>query len=140
MSAKITELKAIGIEHERNLVNMLKKKGFMAGRLQGSGTSLPDVIAGDSDTLFVFEVKSTTTTNIKIYKNQIRTLKNFAHNFKAKPYLALFFIDRIVNFIFLELKYLKEHDKMFTIDYNTACLKGRDINEIISNEMQIKLF
>jgi Holliday junction resolvase len=28
---------------------------------------------------------------------------------------------------------------MFTIDYNTACLKGKDLNEIISNEIQKKL-
>ena len=140
MSTKITEIKAIGIEQERNLVNSLKKKGFMAGRLQGTGRSLPDVIAADTDSFFVFEVKSTTTTNIKIYKNQIRTLKNFAYNFNAKPYLAIFFINRMINFIFLELKHLKEHDKMYTVDYNTACLKGKDLNEIISNEIQKKLF
>lgn len=139
MSAKIEKIKKLGIEHERNLVNLLQGKGFMAGRLQESGVSLPDVIAGDSDSFFVFEVKSTTTTNIKIYKKQIFTLRNFAYNFNAKPYLAVYFVDRMMNFLFIELRDLNEYDKMFTIDYNTACLKGQDLNEIISNEIQRKL-
>ncbi|NMC67628.1 MAG: hypothetical protein GYA61_05310 [Spirochaetales bacterium] len=139
MSVKAEDIKKLGIEHERNLVNLLQGKGFMAGRLQQSGVSLPDVIAGDSESFFVFEVKSTKSTNIKIYKRQIWSLRNFAYNFNAKPYVAVYFIDRMLNFLFIELRDLNEYDKMFTIDYNTACLKGRDLNEIISNEIQRKL-
>jgi Holliday junction resolvase len=139
MSVKAEDIKKLGIEHERNLVNLLQGKGFMAGRLQQSGVSLPDVIAGDSELFFVFEVKSTKSTNIKIYKRQIWSLRNFAYNFNAKPYVAVYFIDRMLNFLFIELRDLNEYDKMFTIDYNTACLKGRDLNEIISNEIQRKL-
>jgi len=136
MSAKFDNIRELGIEHERNLVNLFRGKGFMAGRLQSSGVSLPDVIAGDNDSFFVFEVKSTSDTNIKIYKNQIFTLRNFAYNFNAKPYVAVYFIDRMMNFLFIQLRDLNEYDKMFTIDYNTACLKGLDLNEIISNEIQ----
>ena len=44
----------------------------------------------------------------------------------------------MINFLFIQLKDLNEYDKMFTIDYNTACLKGLDLNEIISNEIQKK--
>lgn len=139
MSVKAEDIKKLGIEHERNLVNLLQGKGFMAGRLQQSGVSLPDVIAGDNESFFVFEVKSTKSTNIKIYKRQIWSLRNFAYNFNAKPYVAVYFIDRMLNFLFIELRDLNEYDKMFTIDYNTACLKGRDLNEIISNEIQRKL-
>jgi len=139
MSVKAEDIKKLGIEHERNLVNLLQGKGFMAGRLQQSGVSLPDVIAGDNESFFVFEVKSTKSTNIKIYKRQIWSLRNFAYNFNAKPYVAVYFIDRMLNFLFIELRDLNEHDKMFTIDYNTACLKGRGLNEIISNEIQRKL-
>ncbi len=139
MSVKAEDIKKLGIEHERNLVNLLQGKGFMAGRLQQSGVSLPDVIAGDSESFFVFEVKSTKSTNIKIYKRQIWSLRNFAYNFNAKPYVAVYFIDRMLNFLFIELRDLNEYDKMFTIDYNTACLKGKDLNEIISNEIQRKL-
>lgn len=139
MSVKIEEIKAAGIEHERNLVNAIKKKGYMAARLQSSSVSLPDVIAGDGETVFVFEVKSTKTTNIKIYKRQIWTLKNFAYKFRAIPLIAVFFIGRMFNFRFIQPKDLKEHDKMFTIDYNTACLKGRDLDEVISNELQKRL-
>lgn len=139
MSAKIENIKAVGIEHERNLVNALKKRGYMAARLQGSGVSLPDVIAGDGESVFVFEVKSTRTTNIKIYKRQIWTLKNFAYKFRAIPLIAVFFLDRMLNFLFVEPKDLNEYNKMFTIDYNTACLKGRDLGEVISNELQKKL-
>jgi len=139
MSAKIEDIKAAGIEHERNLVNALRKRGYMAARLQSSGVSLPDVIAGDGESVFVFEVKSSQTTNIKIYKRQIWTLKNFAYKFNALPFIAVFFIGRRLNFLFVQLKDLKEYDKMFTLDYNTACLKGKDLGEIISNELQKKL-
>ena len=139
MSASIEKIKEAGIEHERNLVNLLEAKGFKAVRLQSSARSMPDVIAGDSESFFVFEVKSTTTTNVKIYKKQIRSLKNFAYNFNAKPLVAVYFINRMLNFLFIELRDLKEYDKMFTIDYNTACLKGRDLNEVLSNELQRKL-
>lgn len=139
MMAKVQEIKAEGIEHERNLVNSLKRRGYVAGRLQSSGVSLPDVIAGDGESIFVFEVKSTATSNIKIYKNQIWTLKKFAYNFKAKPYIAVYFTGRMMEFLFIKPRDLKEYDKMFTIDYNTACLKGKDLSEIISNELQKRL-
>ncbi len=139
MITKVQEIKAEGIKHERNLVNSLKKRGYVAGRLQNSGVSLPDVIAGDRESIFVFEVKSTKKSNIKIYKRQIWALKNFAYNFRAIPLIAVFFIDRRFDFLFVQPKDLNEYDKMFTIDYNTACLKGRDLNEVISNELQKKL-
>lgn len=139
MSAKLEDIKAAGIEHERNLVNALKKRGYMAARLQSSGVSLPDVIAGDRESVFVFEVKSTKKANIKIYKRQIWTLKNFAYKFRAIPLIAVFFIDRRFDFLFIQPKDLNEYDKMFTIDYNTVCLKGRDLNEVISNELQKRL-
>lgn len=139
MMNKVQDIKAEGIEHERNLVNSLKRRGYVAARLQSSGISLPDVIAGDKESVFVFEVKSTKKANIKIYKRQIWTLKNFAYKFRAIPLIAVVFIDRGLNFLFLEPKDLNEYDKMFTIDYNTACLKGRDLNEVISNELQKKL-
>lgn len=139
MSANIKKIKEIGIEQERNLVNLLKTKGFMAARLQGSSASLPDVIAGDSESFFVFEVKTTKTNNIKIYKRQIWTLKRFAYNFNAIPYIAVLFTDRMPNFLFILPRQLNEHEKMFTIDYNNACLKGKDLNEIVSNEIQKKL-
>ena len=139
MSASVKKIKEIGIEQERNLVNLLKLKGFMAASLQSSANSLPDVICGDTENFFVFEVKTTSTNNIKIYKRQIWTLKKFAYNFNAIPYIATIFTDRDPTFRFIQLRQLNEHEKMFTIDYNNACLKGQDINEIISNEIQKKL-
>ena len=139
MSSSVKEIKEIGIEQERNLVNLLKIKGFMAARLQGSANSLPDVIAADSESFFVFEVKTTMTNNIKIYKRQIWTLKKFAYNFNAIAYIATLFSNRDPYFHFIQPQNLSEHEKMFTIDYNNACLKGQDLNEIVSNEIQKKL-
>ncbi|AUB59389.1 hypothetical protein BK009_01040 [Methanobacterium subterraneum] len=139
MLQSVQKIKDKGIEHERNLVNSLKKRGYMAARLQSSGVSLPDVIAGDSETNFVFEVKSTRTNNIKIYKRQIHTLNNFAHNFNAKAFIAVFFVNRMIDFLFVKPSDFTEHEKMYTIDYNTACLEGKDLAEIISNELQKKL-
>lgn len=139
MIQSVQKIKKKGIEHERNLVNSLKNRGFMAARLQSSGVSLPDVIAGDGETIFVFEVKSTKTTNIKIYKKQIWTLKKFALKFNAIPFIAVQFIGRLTNFLFIQPGALNESKKMFTIDYNDVCLKGLDLGEIISNELQKRL-
>lgn len=132
------EIKRLGIKHEQELVKVFKDNDFTACRLPGSASRSPDIIAGDGESIFVLEVKTTTSSLIKIKKQQIFTLRNFATNLKAKPLLALKFLNRS-QWIFVKPKFLKIHEKSFSIDYNTAALNGFDIHRLISNELQLRL-
>lgn len=138
MSSTVEEIKSIGIEYEHELVRILKHKNFTACRLPGSAARSPDVVAGDGESVMVFEVKSTRDSRIKIRKRQIWTLKRFANAFKADPWIALKFVERDFRWLFVRISALKSHDKTFSIDYNTACLKGIDMGELISNELQLR--
>ncbi|WP_281774266.1 Holliday junction resolvase Hjc [Methanobacterium formicicum] len=139
MSTTIDEIKSIGIEYEHELVRILKNKNFTACRLPGSAAQSPDVLAGDGDSVMVFEVKSTRDSRIKIRKRQIWTLKRYANALKADPWLALKFVERDFRWLFVKISALKSHEKTFSIDYNSACLSGFDIGELISNELQQRL-
>ena len=132
------EIKRLGIKHEQELVKVFKDNDFTACRLPGSASRSPDVICGDGESIFVLEVKTTTSSLIKIKKRQIFTLKKFAVNLKAKPYLALKFLNRS-KWLFVDPNFLKIHEKSFSIDYNTAALNGFDIHKLISNELQLRL-
>lgn len=139
MSATVEEIKSIGIQYEHELVRILKNKNFTACRLPGSSAQSPDIVAGDGESVMVFEVKSTRDSRIKIRKRQIWTLKRFANAFKADPWLALKFVERDYRWLFVKISSLKSHDKTFSIDYNTACIDGFDISELVSNELQKRL-
>ena len=125
-----------GIAYEHELVRMFKDAYFTACRLPGSSARSPDIIAGDRESIFVIEVKTTRDSRVKIRKSQIQTLLKFAHDFNADPRLALRFIDRDKFWHIVKPNTLEIHDKSFSIDYNTACLRGLDFAELVSNELQ----
>jgi len=134
----INNIKKEGIKHEQELVKVFKDKDFTACRLPGSSSRSPDVICGDGTSVFVLEVMTTSSSIIKIKKQQVFTLNNFAVNLKAKPYLALKFLNSS-KWLFVDPKFLKINEKTFSIDYNTAVLRGFDIKKLISNELQLRL-
>lgn len=134
----LENMKKEGIKHEQELVKMFEENDFAAFRLPASGKKSPDIIAGDENVIFIIEAKTTTNTLIKIRKQQIFNLRNTATKFRAKPVLAVKFIDR-ESWRFIKIGDLKSHEKSFSIDYNSAMLKGIDFRELISNELQKKL-
>jgi len=134
----LDNIKKEGIRHEQNLVKIFKDNDFTSCRLPSSSARSPDIIAGDGEAIFIIEVKTTNTNYIRINKSQIATLKRYAHDLKAKPYIAVKFLNKS-NWLFLETKDLKENDKMLTLDYNRAALRGFTIEKLISNELQTRL-
>ena len=125
-----------GIAYEQELVRLFKDAQFTACRLPGSSARSPDVLAGDRNSVFVIEVKTTRDSRVKIRKSQIHTLLKFAHDLNAEARVALRFIDRDVSWRIVRVNALEIHDKSFSIDYNTACLKGLEFSELVSNELQ----
>ena len=134
----ISNMKKEGIKHEQELVKLFKENGFVACRFPASGASCPDLIAGDGDSIFVMEVKTTLNTLIKIRKKQIGTLNSFANGLKAKSFIAIKFINR-EDWRFLKIMDLKIHGKSYSIDYNTTMLQGIEFDQLISDEYQKRL-
>lgn len=134
----IENMKREGIRHEQELVKIFKDNDFTSCRLPSSSARSPDIIAGDGETIFIIEVKTTSTNYIRINKNQIATLKRYAKDLKAKPYIAAKFLNRS-NWLFLNPEDLKENDKMLTLTFNRAALRGFTIEKLISNELQTRL-
>ncbi|KAF5061761.1 Archaeal holliday junction resolvase [anaerobic digester metagenome] len=128
-----------GIAYEQELVKMFKDVDFTACRLPGSSARSPDIIAGDRNSVFVIEVKTTRDSRVKIRKSQIHTLLKFAHDLNCEARLALRFIGRDISWHIVKPNALQVHEKSFSIDYNTACLKGLEFSELVSNELQKRL-
>ena len=134
----IQNIKKEGVKHEQELVKSFKDSGFAACRFPASGASCPDLIAGDGNSIFVMEVKTTLNTLIKIRKNQIGTLNSFANGLKAKSFIAVKFINR-EDWRFLKIKDFKSNEKSYSIDYNTVMLEGIEFDQLISDEYQKRL-
>lgn len=132
------QMKRMGIKHEQDLVKLFKDNDFSACRLAASGISNPDIFAADGEQTLILEVKTSHTPLIRVRSKQVYTLRTFAQKFKAKAYIAAKFLNRS-DWRFVELQYLNVGIKGFSLDYNTAELKGITFNELISNESQTKL-
>lgn len=132
------QIKIMGIKHEQDLVKLFKDNDFSACRLAASGISNPDIFAADGEQTLILEVKTSRTPLIRVRSKQVYTLRTFAQRFKAKAYIAAKFLNRS-NWRFVELQYLNVGLSGFSLDYNTAELKGITFNELISNESQTKL-
>ena len=132
------QIKRMGIKHEQELVKLLKENDFSACRLAASGISNPDILAADGEQTLILEVKTSHSPLIKIRSKQIYTLRIFAERFRAKAYIAAKFLNRS-NWRFVEIQYLNVGIKGFSLDYNTAELKGISFNELITNESQTRL-
>ena len=128
-----------GIAYEQELVKMFKDAQFTAFRLPGSSARSPDLVAGDRNSVFVIEVKTTRSSRVKIRKSQVHTLLKVAHDLNCEPRIALRFIDRDISWRIVKPNALQVHEKSFSIDYNAACLKGLEFSELVSNELQKRL-
>jgi Holliday junction resolvase len=78
-----------GDRRERELVNALDDAGFAVMRAPSSGSAtereLPDVLAGDGETFYAIEAKSSAGDPIYLTGEEIAALVYFSRNFGAKP-------------------------------------------------------
>ncbi|MDG5777467.1 Holliday junction resolvase Hjc [Haloarculaceae archaeon H-GB2-1] len=84
-----------GDRRERELVTALDEAGFAVMRAPASGSAtereLPDVLAGDSETFYAIEAKSSAGDPIYLTGEEVEALVYFARNFGAKPRIAVRF-------------------------------------------------
>ncbi|MDR9412603.1 MAG: Holliday junction resolvase Hjc, partial [Haloferacaceae archaeon] len=84
-----------GDRRERELVNLLDDAGFAVMRAPSSGSAttreLPDVLAGDGETFYAIEVKSSASRPIYLSGEEVEALIFFAQNFGAKARIGVRF-------------------------------------------------
>lgn len=86
---------AKGDRRERELVNRLDDAGFAVMRAPASGSAtqreLPDVLAGDGETFYAIEVKSSAGDPIYLTGEEVEALVYFSRNFGAKARIGVRF-------------------------------------------------
>lgn len=86
---------AKGDRRERELVNRLDEAGFAVIRSPASGSATqreqPDVLAGDGDTFYAIEAKSSSGDPIYLTGEEVEALVYFARNFGAKARIGVRF-------------------------------------------------
>lgn len=84
-----------GDRRERELVNLLADRGFAVMRAPSSGAGttreLPDVIAGNGETFYTFEVKSSKGNPVYLGGEEVENLVYFAQNFGGRARIAVRF-------------------------------------------------
>jgi Holliday junction resolvase len=133
---------AKGDRRERELVNDLDAAGFAVMRAPASGSAtereLPDVLAGDSETFYAIEAKSSAGDPIYLDGEEIEALLFFAQNFGAKPRIGVRF-DR-------EEWYFFHPDELYTTDggnyrikKDVALADGTDFDEFVGHSQKVTL-
>ena len=84
--------KSRGCEYERKLVHLLRKMGFTALRVAGSGSMpypLPDIVASDGKRVIAIEVKSSRKNCVYLRGKDLNNLLEFSSSFGAEPFFAI---------------------------------------------------
>ena len=133
---------AKGDRRERELVNRLDESGFAVMRAPSSGSAtereLPDVLAGDGETFYAIEAKSSSGDPIYLTGEEIEALVYFSRNFGAKPRVGVRF-DR-EDWYFFHPGDLHETDGgNYRVKKETAIAEGTDFPEFAGESEKVTL-
>lgn len=123
-----------GASGERELINILDREDFAVMRAPASGAStsreLPDIIAGNGESFFVFEVKRWNNDRDYEYltKEEVHDLQFFAESFGAEYYIAVRF--DYGSWGFFKADELHETSKNYRVDYFSET--DKDFSRILS--------
>ncbi len=122
--------KAKGSKAERELFQMFVDNHYRAVRVAGSGTmenAECDIIAGKKGRKYAIEAKSSKVPIKYISKDQINRFIVFSEIFGLKPVIALRFNQ--IGWFFVSPKSLKETEKNWVINLETARKKGKRFSQ-----------
>lgn len=127
-------------DYERVLVNRFWDSGFAVMRApSSSGTSKmprPDVLAGSATRglLLALEIKTSRQDVFYVQKEQIEGLIKFAERLGAKSYLAVKFVGKRMDFLFLSVPDSLTESKgdSYRISINDLKIKGVDYATLIN--------
>ena len=127
-------------DYERVLVNRFWDSGFAVMRApSSSGTSKmprPDVFAGSAkrNMLLALEIKTSRQEVFYVQKEQIEGLIEFANRVGGKPYLAVKFVGKRMDFLFLAIPDSLTESKgdSYRISINDLKIKGVNYTTLIN--------
>ncbi|MDG5758483.1 Holliday junction resolvase Hjc [Natronococcus sp. A-GB1] len=133
---------AKGGRRERELVNALDEAGFAVMRAPASGAAtdreLPDVLAGDGDTFYAIEAKSSAGDPIYLTGEEVEALTYFAQNFGAKPRIGVRF-DREDWYFFHPADLHVTDGGNYRVKKETAIADGIDFPEFVGDSAKVTL-
>lgn len=131
-----------GFERERELVNLLYDAGWAATRVPNSGggtqRELPDVLAGNRQTIYAIEAKARREDYIYVEGQEAEALVYFALNFGAKPRIGVRF-DREDWYFFHPGDLHVTDGGNYRIKKETALSEGTDLGELTGRPQKVTL-
>ena len=131
-----------GDRRERELVNRLDGAGFAVMRAPASGSAtdreLPDVLAGDGDTFYAIEAKSSSGRPIYLSGEEVEALIYFAQNFGAKARVAVRF-DREAWYFFHPGDLHTTDGGNYRVKKETALAEGEGFESFVGGPAQARL-
>jgi Holliday junction resolvase len=133
---------AKGDRRERELVTALDEAGFAVMRAPASGSAtereLPDVLAGDGETFYAIEAKSSAGDPIYLSGEEIEALVYFSQNFGAKPRVGIRF-DREDWYFFHPGDLYRTAGGNYRVKKETALADGTDFAEFTGESEKVTL-
>ena len=131
-----------GDRRERELVNLLDDAGFAVMRAPSSGSAttreLPDVLAGDGETFYAIEVKSSASRPIYLTGEEVEALIFFAQNFGAKARIGVRF-DREAWYFFHPAELHTTDGGNYRVKKETAVAEGEPFERFVGAGGQRRL-
>jgi len=131
-----------GDRRERELVNALDEAGFAVMRAPASGAAtereLPDVLAGDGETFYAIEAKSSAGDPIYLTGEEVEALLFFSQNFGAKARIAVRF-DREDWYFFHPGDLYTTDAGSYRVKKETALAEGTDFPEFVGETEKVTL-
>ncbi len=124
-----------GERRERELVNRLDDEGFAVIRspASGSGTqrNQPDLLAGDGETFYAIEAKSSNGDPIYIQGDELEALLYFSQSFGAKPRVGVRF-DREPWYFFHPGELYRTDGGNYRVKLETAKADGEALTDLVA--------
>jgi Holliday junction resolvase len=131
-----------GDRRERELVNLLDERGFAVMRAPSSGSAterdLPDVLAGNGETFYAIEAKSSSGRPVYLDGEEVEALVYFARNFGAKPRVGVRF-DREDWYFFHPGDLHVTDGGNYRVKKETALAEGTDLAELTGESRKVTL-
>lgn len=131
-----------GNRTERELVRELADAGFAVMRAPASGSAtkrdLPDVLAGNAETFYAIEAKSSADDRIYLDGEEVESLVYFARNFGAKARIGVRF-DEMDWYFFHPGTLHKTDGGNYRVKRETALSDGTDFPEFVNESAKVTL-